>query len=62
MRMPAKIPFSREYSKCGICGAVGLLDQGFSDESDIAQTGIGGWIPTGDEGGEDGEVKDTSAC
>ena len=35
---PAKNAFSNEYSQDGSCGALGLLDQGTSEGSDIIQT------------------------
>lgn len=34
---PAKLTFSLKYSEYGICGALGSLDQGASDESDMAE-------------------------
>ena len=40
MRIPAKYSFSMRYSKDGICGALGSLDQGASEGSDIARTGV----------------------
>jgi hypothetical protein len=38
MQFPAKISFSARYSRDGICGALGLLDKGVSEESDIIRT------------------------
>lgn len=37
-----KFSFSARYCRCGIFGALGLLDQGFWEESAIAQAGK--WI------------------
>lgn len=38
MKIPAKIAFSERYSREGIWGALGSLDQGVSAESDMVQT------------------------
>lgn len=41
VRSPAKIAFSQKYKEYGICGALGLSDQGLAEESDIGQAGVG---------------------
>ena len=55
MRIPAKVVFSARYHEYGICGALGLLDQGFSEESgsDMAWSQI-----TGGETSVEGEPRD----
>jgi hypothetical protein len=56
MKGPAKRAFSSKYITYGICGALGSLDQGFSDGSDMARvcnTGgrdSGGGQAEGEEG------------
>lgn len=41
-KIPAKIAFSPTYIEYGICGALGLLDQGISPESDMARACVTG--------------------
>ena len=36
MIAPAKLDFSAKYSEYGICGALGLFDQGVTEVSDMA--------------------------
>jgi hypothetical protein len=42
MRFPAKSSFSAVYTMGGICGALRLLDQGFSELPDMAQIYVTG--------------------
>ena len=54
-RIPAKYPFSRKYNPDGICGALGPLDQGFSEGSDMVGRCVARWISTKGEWGEEGK-------
>lgn len=63
MRIPAKFAFSAKYSEYGICGAKGLLDQGFSEESDMTLTRTTeGRSPKGDEGKREGGPGEREQC
>ena len=42
MKPLAKTAFSKRYRLYGICGAFGLSDHGSGEESDMAQTCMGG--------------------
>ena len=53
MRCPAKYFFSTRYSKDEICGALGPLDQGVSEGSDMTQTCVAGGNSMRDEWGEE---------
>ena len=55
IRIPAKLSFSARYSQDGICGALGLVDQGVSEGSDMVGKRVARGFSTKNERDDEGK-------